>query len=98
MVAGDEDCRLRSIGLEDGPQPRDVDPQRVLFALGIVAPELLEDAVRRDNTIGVENQQRQQRALLVGTEVQLRSFIQDLERSQNSVFHESHLPSNSTAA
>ncbi len=54
----------------------------VLLALGIFAPQRIDDAIDRHDLIGIGQEQRQERSLLVGAQVDLDGFGGDLEGSQ----------------
>jgi hypothetical protein len=76
-----------AFGFQSAPQARDVDPERFLLALRIVWPELLEDPFRRDDTIGIHEQEGKKGALLPRADINPRVPIKDLERSENVVLH-----------
>ena len=66
---------------------RDVDHDRFLLALRIVWQELLADPFRRDDTIGIHEQEGKKGALLPRADINPRVPIKDLERSENVVLH-----------
>ena len=47
----------------------DFGPLNNLVALGIAGPELVDDSLRPDHPVGVDNQQGQKRSLLARTEI-----------------------------
>ena len=90
VVAGEQHAALAAFGagrFQRRPQPRDVDPQGLLLAGGVVAPELLEDPVGGHDTVGAEQQEREQRPLLVRPEVDGCTVGQGLERTEDSELH-----------
>ena len=64
-------------------QPRDVDLQALHRGLGrLVAPELVDQTVAREDVVRVHEQQREQRALLGARERQRPLPVMDLERTR----------------
>ena len=90
MVAGEQDAALTSfdpLRLERRPQLRDVDPQRVLLTLRVVAPQLLQDAISGHHPIGVEQQQCEERPLLGRADVNPPTKVDNFERTEDPEFH-----------
>ena len=73
---------------EDLPQARHVDLQNVSrFLRPFVAPKLLDEAVRRDDMVRVEAENRQNSPLLRAAERKRRVMVPDLERAKEAAFH-----------
>ena len=90
MVVGQEvsaGCARVPVRFERGPEPRHEDPQRVLLPEGLLAPQVLQEPVGRDDRRGGEGEDRQQRTLLVGTDAQVTATETDLERSEQADVH-----------
>ncbi|MEY2401604.1 MAG: hypothetical protein QOJ08_1715 [Ilumatobacteraceae bacterium] len=66
-------------------------PQGFLFAGGIVTPQFLEDPIGRHHTVDVQQEQREQGALLVGAEIDSMSVNTRFERAEDAELH--HAPS-----
>ena len=76
-------------------QLRDVDLHHLLRALGhVLAPELVDDPVDRQRAIGVDEQEREQRALLAAAQPDLALPVAHLERSEDPKVH--HAPRRAT--
>jgi hypothetical protein len=70
------------------PELRDADLQRGQPRLRLlVAPQLFEQAAARDRLVGVQEEDRQQRALLRAVDRHGPSTVDDLERPQHPEFH-----------
>jgi hypothetical protein len=75
-------------GLEDLAQLRDVHLEGVRRCLGRVGrPESLDQAIARDDLVGVEEEDREESALLVPSERDRTAAFVDLERPENPKFH-----------
>ena len=59
---------------------------------GVVAPELVDQAVGGDDLVRVQQQDRQQRALLDPAERERAIVLGHLERAKEPEFHLGHLP------
>ena len=69
-------------------QPRDVDLQALHRGFGrLVAPELVDQTIARQDVVCVHEEQRKQRALLGARERQQPLPVMDLERTQDPVLH-----------
>ena len=94
VVTGDQHAALAAtvaLRLERRPQPGDVHPQRLLLARPVVTPELLEDAVGGHDPVDVEQQQGEQRPLLVRPEVDGLAARSSLQGTEDPELH--HAPS-----
>ena len=97
MVAGDEDggrAAVQVVGLEDRPEPGDVDPQRVLLAGCVLPPEILEQAVGGHDAWRREREVGQEHALLAGAQVQRGAVAHDHEWAEEQDVHTVPSPSN----
>ena len=93
VIPGDEDAARAPIGplrFQCRTQPGDVHPKGLLLTSGIIAPQLLEDAIGRHNTIDVHQQEGKQRALLVRTEIDPMTVSVRFERAEDTELH--HVP------
>ena len=83
---GADHARLAvALRLEQLPEPRDMRLERRGRVLGrIVAPELVDEPVRRDHLVGVEQQQHQHPALAGPAEVQRRPVEPRLQRAEDA--------------
>ena len=78
---------LGAVRFEGRAQPRDVHPQRLLLAGGLVAPQVVEDPISRHHPADVQQQQGEQGALLVGAEIDGSTAVQYLEGAEDAVLH-----------
>ena len=53
----------------------------------LLAPELLREQLRGDDLAGVEQQEREQRALPIARELNWRAVAPDFERAKNRKLH-----------
>ena len=93
MVSSDEHAALPALGstgLERRAQTGDVHPQRLLLAGRVVAPQLVEDPLGGNDSVDVEQQQGEQRALLRRPEIDGLAVGSDLERPEDPELH--HAP------
>jgi hypothetical protein len=90
--ARQQDAVVASALPERGAQARDVDLQRVCRARRWpLAPQLVDQGVRRNDLVGAEEEDRTQRALLPTAERNLRSVVRSLERAENPELHRARL-------
>src|SRR5262249_19982295 len=83
-----------TVGTQDLSQLGDVNVQRLRGRLGrVVLPQRLDQRVRRDDPVGVQEQDRKEGALLRARDLDRALAIPQLEPSQNAV---SHAPSHTT--
>ncbi len=90
VISSDEHAALPPLGptgFEGGAQTGDVHPQRLLLARRIVSPQLLEDALGGNDSVEVEQQQGEQRALLRRPQINGLAVRSDLERPQDPELH-----------
>ena len=65
-------------------------PQGLLLAGGVVAPQLVEDAIGRHDAVDVHQQQGEQGALLVRAEIDPMTVSIRFERAEDAELH--HVP------
>ena len=73
----------RAVGLQSRPQVGDVDPEGILLVGTFLAPQLVEDPIRRDDLIAIDQEQGQQRSLLVATQIDALAGAPILERPEH---------------
>ncbi len=84
------------IRLQRRPQVGDVHPQCVLTIRGLVTPQLVEEPIRRQHGAVVDEEEGEQRPLLVRTKCDRTMTVDDPELSENPELHDpasSHEPS-----
>ena len=64
-----------------------MDPEGSLLAFRLLSPELLEDPIRGDDAVGVEEEESEQRALLERPQVE-RLLCSHFERAEDSKVQE----------
>ena len=70
-------------GIQGLPQPRDVDLNELRRARGWAgAPELIDEPIARDDLIGVQEQEGEQRALLRRPQRHRPALVPDLKRTE----------------
>ena len=83
-----EQPRLAVLRLEQLPEPRDVHLERVRGRLGRRAsPELVDEPVRRERLIRVQQEDREQLAALACVQADGAVVAHDLERAEHSKLH-----------
>ena len=69
-------------------QVRDVDLHHLLRRLGhVLAPELVDDALDRERPVGVDEEERQEGALLAAPQPHLAIPVAHLERAEDAKVH-----------
>ncbi len=90
--ARDENALVASALPECRAQARDVDLQRVGGARRRpLAPQLVDQRIRRDDLVGAKEEDRKQRALLATAERHLHSVVHSLERAEHPELHRARL-------
>ena len=90
VVLGHQDLGmgvLAAAGFENRSQTGNVDPQRVLFAVGFISPQLLEEMIGGHHPVGVKEEKGQQGPLLVRTDLERFAIPENLERPKDAEFH-----------
>ncbi len=78
-------ARRDAVRSEELPEPRDAHLERVLGRTRrFAAPERLDQLIRRDGLIGVDEQEREQHSLLLASELERPAVVLHLERTQDS--------------
>jgi hypothetical protein len=80
--------RLDTVDAKCTTQARHVDPNRVLRTGGrIVAPNLVDEVVRRDGLADVQHEDRKYRSLHIAADVYAAAWSDDFERAQDVELH-----------
>ena len=78
----------RPARLQHVAEPRDVEGDRLGPALGrLVSPQLIDDPVRGDDTVGVDEEEGENSQLAAGGDREPPAVLEDLDRAQDAELH-----------